>query len=608
MINKKKKTSPILRSGLIFLAVLFGLVVYAYGFKVTKVNLQETKSERRKTQLVRIVRALAQPDLFTYDQTEVEVNQPVMVPCPPSGYTAPEPDKSKPYIFMTPSCADPGAEVTIEGFNFVPNTTGPLSFIPPSDVTLSLDSITIDENGHFSTTVKLPKRDSDQVQYIRAITRQNVGAPHLSQTALDTWDKIIETVFLALLATTFGTLLAIPLSFFAARNLMKDVTTPLISIAFSLIVIPVGILVGARIAGWINQLSLLLSGNIIFLILGTLIGFLIAWQVARLSLPQEEIQKPRLSTQILHILGLVIASLSFIFACFMFAGFLTLSGNYFAGVLGSFGFLGKFFSDVGEITSMLITVLSALAVAGVFSSLTGGVGLKMTKKFNKPVMKTLTILVSAIAGATLFALIMAGIDWLYQINNPIVTLYWPAALGALVGILISLRFDPMAPLPIGIVIYYISRTIFNALRSIEALIMVIVFVVWVGIGPFAGVLALSLHTIAALAKLYSEQVESIMTGPMEAIKATGANGLQTIVYAVIPQIIPPYISFTMYRWDINVRMSTIIGFAGGGGIGFLLYQNINLLNYRAASAQMLAIALVVASMDYLSSRMREKVV
>jgi phosphonate transport system permease protein len=157
-------------------------------------------------------------------------------------------------------------------------------------------------------------------------------------------------------------------------------------------------------------------------------------------------------------------------------------------------------------------------------------------------------------------------------------------------------------------VYLISRTIFNVLRSIEALVMAIVFVVWVGIGPFAGSLALALHTIAALAKLYSEQVESIMTGPIEAVSATGANRLQTIVYAVIPQIIPPYISFTMYRWDINVRMSTIIGFAGGGGIGFLLQQNINLLNYRAASVQMLAIAVVVASMDYISSKIRERIV
>ena len=92
------------------------------------------------------------------------------------------------------------------------------------------------------------------------------------------------------------------------------------------------------------------------------------------------------------------------------------------------------------------------------------------------------------------------------------------------------------------------------------------------------------------------------------MKASGATRIQTIVYAVIPQIVPPYISFTLYRWDINVRMSTIIGFAGGGGIGFLLQQNIRLLNYQAASVNMLAIAIVVASMDYLSSRIRERIV
>ena len=108
---------------------------------------------------------------------------------------------------------------------------------------------------------------------------------------------------------------------------------------------------------------------------------------------------------------------------------------------------------------------------------------------------------------------------------------------------LALRYKPKDPVPIGLVIYYVSRTIFNALHSIEALIMVIVFVVWVGIGQFAGVLALSLHTIAASAKLYSEQVKSILAGPLEAVKATGTNQLQAIIYAVIPQIIPPYIIY-----------------------------------------------------------------
>jgi phosphonate transport system permease protein len=161
---------------------------------------------------------------------------------------------------------------------------------------------------------------------------------------------------------------------------------------------------------------------------------------------------------------------------------------------------------------------------------------------------------------------------------------------------------------IGLTLYYAARTLFNGLRSTEPLVMAIVFVVWVGIGPFAGSLALALHTTAALAKLYSEQVESISTGPIEAVRATGANRLQTIVYGVVPQIVPPYISFTLYRWDINVRMSTIIGFVGGGGLGLILQQNVNLLNYRAAAVQMFAIAIIVASMDYLSARLRERLV
>jgi phosphonate transport system permease protein len=156
--------------------------------------------------------------------------------------------------------------------------------------------------------------------------------------------------------------------------------------------------------------------------------------------------------------------------------------------------------------------------------------------------------------------------------------------------------------------YYTARTLFNGIRSVEPLVMAIVFVVWVGIGPFAGALALALHTTAALAKLYSEQVESILPGPIEAVTATGATKLQNIVYAVVPQIVPPYIAFTLYRWDINVRMSTIIGFAGGGGVGFLLQQNINLLQYRAASVQMLAIAVVVSTLDFVSARIRERIV
>ena len=157
-------------------------------------------------------------------------------------------------------------------------------------------------------------------------------------------------------------------------------------------------------------------------------------------------------------------------------------------------------------------------------------------------------------------------------------------------------------------LYYVSRAILNIIRSIEPLIWAIIFVIVVGLGPFAGILALTVHSIAALGKLYSEAIESIDPGPIEAIQATGANWLQTVVFAVIPQVIPPFVSFTIYRWDINIRMSTIIGFVGGGGIGFLLAQWIRLLDYRAAGIAVWFIAITVAILDYTSAEIRARFV
>ena len=155
-------------------------------------------------------------------------------------------------------------------------------------------------------------------------------------------------------------------------------------------------------------------------------------------------------------------------------------------------------------------------------------------------------------------------------------------------------------------LYYLTRTILNIIRSIEPLIWALIAVVWVGLGPFAGVIALTVHSVAALGKLYSEAIEGIDHGPIEAIQATGANRLQTIIYAVIPQMISPFISFSIYRWDINVRMSTVIGLVGGGGIGFILVQYIRLLDYRAAGIAVWFIALTVALLDYVSSEIRNK--
>lgn len=162
------------------------------------------------------------------------------------------------------------------------------------------------------------------------------------------------------------------------------------------------------------------------------------------------------------------------------------------------------------------------------------------------------------------------------------------------------------PLTMGI--YTVVRTLLNIVRSIESLIIAIVFVVWVGLGPYAGVLALTVHSIAALGKLYSEQVENIDFGPIEAMRATGANWFQMVVYAVLPQVVPPFLAFTLYRWDINVRMSTILGFVGGGGIGFLIVQWQRLSQWQAIGAAFWSIMIIVAILDYASAKAREKLV
>lgn len=157
-------------------------------------------------------------------------------------------------------------------------------------------------------------------------------------------------------------------------------------------------------------------------------------------------------------------------------------------------------------------------------------------------------------------------------------------------------------------VYYVTRTVLNVVRSIETLMWAIIFAVWVGLGPFAGSLALWLHTVAALGKLYSEAIESIDPGPIEAIRATGANWPQMVVYAVFPQILPTFTSFTLFRWDINVRLSTVIGLVSDAGLGFLVIQWIRLNRFSAMATAIIAIVLVVASLDYVSGWVRERII
>jgi len=160
---------------------------------------------------------------------------------------------------------------------------------------------------------------------------------------------------------------------------------------------------------------------------------------------------------------------------------------------------------------------------------------------------------------------------------------------------------------LGSVVYYLVRTLLNITRSFEPLVIATIFALIVGYGtPFAGVLGLVITTAASLGKMFSEAVESIDPGPIEAITASGARRSQVVMYGVVPQIIPDFLSYIIYHWDINVRLSTIIGFVGGGGIGYYLSQRFNSFEYHKASTAILAIIVVVWALDFLSAQVRKR--
>jgi len=152
------------------------------------------------------------------------------------------------------------------------------------------------------------------------------------------------------------------------------------------------------------------------------------------------------------------------------------------------------------------------------------------------------------------------------------------------------------------------RRLMDAARSINEMIFAMLFVVAVGLGPFAGVLAIFVHTTGVLAKLFSEAVEAIDPQPVEGIRATGALSIEEVIFGVIPQVLPLWISYSLYRFESNIRSATVVGMVGAGGIGVLLWELIRSFNFAQTSAVLLIIIAVVVIFDLLSQQIRKRFV
>ena len=196
-------------------------------------------------------------------------------------------------------------------------------------------------------------------------------------------------------------------------------------------------------------------------------------------------------------------------------------------------------------------------------------------------------------------------QWRMYVEEMVITLQialWGTALAVVTAV-------PLALLASSNIVpwwvYQPVRRLMDSFRAINEMVFAMLFVVAVGLGPFAGVLALWIHTAGILAKLFSEAVEAIDPQPVEGIRSTGASAMHEIVYGVIPQVMPLWISFTLYRFESNVRSASVVGMVGAGGIGVVLWEIIRGFQYAETCAVMLIIIVTVSVIDVLSARIRK---
>jgi phosphonate transport system permease protein len=199
-------------------------------------------------------------------------------------------------------------------------------------------------------------------------------------------------------------------------------------------------------------------------------------------------------------------------------------------------------------------------------------------------------------------------DWRIYLKELLVTLHiamWGTVLAIVAAVPLGLLSAHNVSPPW---VYQPVRRLMDACRAINEIVFALLFVVAVGLGPFAGVMALFIHNLGVFAKLFSEVVESVDPRPVEGIRVTGAVRLQEVIFGVIPQVMPLWSSFTLYRLETNVRSATTLGIVGAGGIGQTLYESIRSFQYGETAAQIIIVVVTVMLLDVLSARIRKALV
>lgn len=699
------------------------LIIYIIAWQVTDVNFERLVT--RFDDVKFIFNALLHPDFFTRDTEQQMGSVTIQVPCSP---TIPPPpvERSGLPVLLDKVCGTVGDPVTMVGEGFLPNTTGNVYWLEyggTNEVQVrSQDApvvLTTDANGQFVSQFNIPTfagRDgldpaNPVIQAVEARFVQEVGPPKpsenfqvligsIQQVPAPEWmvnlglvppDSTVPrpvpggiwvTIALGLMATFISIVVAAPLSFFGARNIMARVRGGTIIYY-----------VARAVFNFVRSVDTLIWAIILvtWTGLGAFTGLLalsIHSIAAIAKLYSEEVEHidegPVEATTAAG--GTTLQSVRFAVIPQIIPPFLaysllrwdinmrsaTIVGFVSAAGIGFYIFeairKGGYQEYAAALWAIAIVVMVVDFVSSIWREriLRGEQRVRTPSGFSrffffrkrqaeteapeetippgppKPFYKTkrgilytIIFILVFIASWNLSQIDLSKLlepaptlgDVIYDyitidtsvevwraILRQILVTIFQALLATTLGAFVAIPFAFLAAKNITgrsrktAWIYYASRFILNFLRSIEAFLYVAIFVFWVGVGAFAGMLALAVTTFGLIGKLFSEAVENIDEGPVEALTATGANRLQTIAFAILPQIVPPFISYAIYQWDINIRLATIIGFAGGGGIGLLFQNYVGQLQYHKAGAVILSIVVVVTIMDLASAKIRKRLV
>jgi phosphonate ABC transporter permease subunit PhnE len=530
------------------------LLIFVLGWNITKIDLPKAVREYKDTQI--ILRRIFWPwrAAFEFEVRSLESEARIQAPCPEGAVGPPvnEPQADEPWIVATPTCGEL-SERDLRG-NFETGTELTITggnFSPGTDVEIFWKNPIgnpFRPRGVGETLI--PVNESGGFE-----TKLNIPEAVIPATALG--DQIHTLIVRQESALVFTGALSREMNL-ALVGMLETIMLGLMATFFGIIfAVPFSFLAARNLMSPIVTTLSGVVGGTLLLVPALAIAFLITGRIAGLmgGLDDAPLQTASVALVLVTALGW---------------------SGWRAGSRGM-QYIGEHAPDTfSRLISSLVMGLLA-AILGYFLGIGFSRGIRSIPL--GPEVAVLTETRYAIAGAVLLGL---------------------------VGLVYAYRKGVHGEISIGLVIYAIVRTLMNIIRSIEPLIWALVGIIWIGPGPFAGAIALTVHTIASLGKLYSEAIESINPGPIEAIQATGATRLQSIMYAVVPQVLPPFISFTIYRWDINVRLSTIIGLVGGGGIGFILIQWIRQFQYEPAGIAVWLITITVAVLDYVSSEIRER--